>query len=145
LKQNQISQEQHERIVKYLQSRMNDLRDENLSLRDRFKPQQQHHHQQPHTTSQPHTHVINISKTNHSFIDTDHKQPLNYSHNHHHQPNLTVGVTMKQCLNQEDEVTASLYTPSVDGDSRLESKNELLQQKLNELHKLQMQLNSVQK
>ncbi len=46
-------------------------------------------------------------------------------------------------MNDEEGITPSLYTPSIDGDARLESKNELLQQKLNELQKLQMQLNNV--
>ena len=44
----------------------------------------------------------------------------------------------------DDCPSVSLYTPSIDGDDRLESRNELLQQKLDELQKLQIQLNNVQ-
>ena len=47
-------------------------------------------------------------------------------------------------LADDDCVSTSLYTQSIDGDDRLESRNELLQQKLEELQKLQIQLNNVQ-
>jgi hypothetical protein len=156
-KQNQISQEQHERVVRYLQTRLNDLRDENLSLRDRYKTtgfsasgnvcppsisssaaaavatSHHHHHHQA-------AHMLNFSKT---FPDSaEYGGGMSTSC-------LTVGVgnhnqSMLNSGTKDDEgITPSLYTPSIDGDARLESKNELLQQKLNELQKLQMQLNNV--
>jgi hypothetical protein len=119
LQQNQISQEQHERMVRYLQSRLNDLRDENLGLRERIK-------------------------TSNIYIQPPLSQSKTFSEQEFQ--NLCNGTCTGQSKQNldDDNVTASLYTPSIDGDDQLESKNELLQQKLNELQKLQMQLNNVQ-
>ena len=62
--------------------------------------------------------------------------------------NVVGGINGSSCgdsiKNDDNCIGGSLYTPSIDGDYQLEAKNELLQQKLNELQKLQMQLNNVQ-
>ena len=102
-------------MVRYLQSRLNDLRDENLGLRDRVKSSNYLQH-----GSQPKT------------ADCDFN--LNMS------PRSMDESVKTEC---NDEDSNLLYTPSLDGEDHLESKNELLQQKLNELQKLQMQLNNV--
>ena len=116
LKQNQISQDQHERMVRYLQSRLNDLRDENLTLRERFKS----------------TNYLQHGLATKSGAECD------------YQGNLSPR-SVDSCVKSDmaEEESNLLYTPSLDGEDHLESKNELLQQKLNELQKLQMQLNSV--
>lgn len=110
-------------MVRYLQSRLNDLRDENLLLRERFKSA---------SYLQPQTNQVNSSKAY-----TDDYQNMNGS-------TCSVIGSMKNDFNDDENVQPSLYTPSIDGDEQLESKNELLQQKLNELQKLQLQLNNVQ-
>jgi len=104
-------------MVRYLQSRLNDLRDENLMLRDRLKP------------------------TNYQHMNTSKNYPETEQYN---QLNLHMLKTGCHGMPDDGNVTPSLYTPSLDGESQLETKNELLQQKLNELQKLQMQLNNVQ-
>ena len=100
-------------MVRYLQSRLNDLRDENLSLRDRFKSTNYMQHG---------------AKPNPTDCDYGVMTPRSES-------------SVKSDSNEQD--SDMLYTPSLDGEDQLESKNELLQQKLNELQKLQMQLNNV--
>lgn len=101
-------------MVRYLQSRLNDLRDENLTLRDRFKSSN-YHGGMPQKSNEC-DYRVNMSPRS---IDSSVKTEVN------------------------DEESNCLYTPSIDGEDQLETKNELLQQKLNELQKLQMQLNSV--
>jgi hypothetical protein len=125
-------------VVRYLQSRLNDLRDENLSLRDRYKTSAHAPMASAAAVSHHQEHMINVAKT---FPDSDYQNTSC----------LTIGVgnqsmlNKSSCVNEDEGITPSmLYTPSIDGDARLESKNELLQQKLNELQKLQMQLNNVQ-
>jgi hypothetical protein len=169
IKNNQISQEQHDRMVRYLQSRLNDLRDENLSLRERLKsvnymqqpnPFHNHHLQQqqqqtplipPMSSSIHNQHQLNNTKNyseNNEFTNMnasicsgtylnlqDNRINSNINNN-----NNNLGVS----LPDDDCVSTSLYTQSIDGDDRLESRNELLQQKLEELQKLQIQLNNVQ-
>lgn len=103
-------------MVRYLQSRLNDLRDENLALRDRFKSSNYCGGMATKSTNECMDYNVNMSPRS---IDESVKTECN-----------------------EDESNL-LYTPSLDGEDHLESKNELLQQKLNELQKLQMQLNSV--
>jgi hypothetical protein len=101
-------------MVRYLQSRLNDLRDENLALRDRFKSSNFH---------------CGVTK---SSNECDYNVNLS--------PRSCDESVKTECNDEESNL---LYTPSLDGEDHLESKNELLQQKLNELQKLQMQLNSV--
>lgn len=155
-------------MVRYLQSRLNDLRDENLTLRERLKSSnylqqqnaihnhhlQQQHQQQPPTipplSSSLH-HQLNNTKTysdNNEYANMnasicsgtylnlqDNRINSNINNNNN---NLAVSLADDDCA------STSLYTQSVDGDDRLESRNELLQQKLEELQKLQIQLNNVQ-
>ncbi len=99
-------------MVRYLQSRLNDLRDENLTLRERFK-------------------------SSGSFMGLPKNNECDFGVN---MSPRSIDSSEKTEQNDEDNC---LYTPSLDGEDQLETKNELLQQKLNELQKLQMQLNSV--
>lgn len=122
--QGQISHEQHERMVRYLQSRLNDLRDENLALRERFKSS---------NYLQQHLGLLNTTKSVTSDVDYQHSPAQN---------SVDSMKNVDLMMNPDDDMN-NLYTPSLDGEDQLESKNELLQQKLNELQKLQMQLNSV--
>jgi len=155
-------------MVRYLQSRLNDLRDENLTLRERLKSSnylqqqnaihnhhlQQQHQQQPPTippVSSSLHHQLNNTKTysdNNEYANMnasicsgtylnlqDNRINSNINNNNN---NLAVSLADDDCA------STSLYTQSVDGDDRLESRNELLQQKLEELQKLQIQLNNVQ-
>ncbi|CAF0735884.1 unnamed protein product [Brachionus calyciflorus] len=127
---NQISQEQHERMTRYLQSRLNDLRDENLVLRDRFKV----------------TNYLQANQVQNSFV------PCFNENEYNNRTNLIYNQSMNQ-LNQQvknsfvpddENVASSVYSSSIDADDNLESRNEILQQKLKELQKLQIQLNNVQ-
>lgn len=125
---NNISQEQHERIIRYLQSRLNDLRDENLTLRDRFK-----------STSYLQQQIGNQMHSPKTFSETEYQSSSGSGYN-----NTIIFNSVGRNNGLPDDDMSALYTPSVDGEDQLESKNELLQQKLNELQKLQMQLNNVQ-
>lgn len=139
-------------MVRYLQSRLNDLRDENLTLRERLKSSnylQQNNpihytnnHQQQHV---PLSNLLNNTKSNdYSKLngticsDTYLNLPDNRNNGNFINNNLAVNLPDDDCASN------SLYTQSIDGDERLESRNELLQQKLEELQKLQIQLNNVQ-
>ncbi|RNA16341.1 trichohyalin-like isoform X2, partial [Brachionus plicatilis] len=121
---NQISQEQHERMIRYLQSRLNDLRDENLVLRDRYKS----------------TNLIqsNIGANNYasSFGENEFQSRTNIIYNQN--------ISKNPFLQDDDNLVSSMYSSSIDGDENLESRNEILQQKLKELQKLQVQLDNVQ-
>lgn len=109
-------------MVRYLQSRLNDLRDENLTLRERFKSS---------NYLQQHMGLMNTTKS----ITSDMDYPVtNMSPQH--------SISSLKNDNQDDMQDPLLYTPSLDGEDQLESKNELLQQKLNELQKLQCMLNA---
>lgn len=168
-------------MIRYLQSRLNDLRDENLALRDRLKsnpyiqhhpPPPPHHHHHHHVSNihQHHQHLMSsklmpsthqqqqahtIDIIDYSSNGAGDLTPVNTSSNgaplngsSSNQPSMNHLHGANSCSdsvkNDENLFAASLYTPSIDGDYQLEAKNELLQQKLNELQKLQLQLNSVQ-
>lgn len=149
--------------MRYLQSRLNDLRDENLTLRERYKSSSFVQPQSNLNSSKCCSNIIDSSmpgsgdyappppvglNTTTSTCLTVGVNATNQHHHmhhhhqqngvHHHHDDLSLGPSGVAGM-----MTPSLYTPSIDGDARLESKNELLQQKLNELQKLQMQLNSV--
>ena len=102
-------------MVRYLQSRLNDLRDENLTLRERFK-------------SGSGGYMGGLTQKSNDCDFGVNMSPR------------SIDSSVKNEVNDDDNC---LYTPSLDGEDQLETKNELLQQKLNELQKLQMQLNSV--
>ena len=162
-------------MIRYLQSRLNDLRDENLTLRDRLKsnpyiqhhpppPPSHHHHHMPHHHQQQQHHSMGSKlmssqqQAQHTIDIIDYGSngagdltPVNTSSNgaplnasSSNQPSHLHGSCAESVKNDENLFAGSLYTPSIDGDYQLEAKNELLQQKLNELQKLQLQLNSVQ-
>ena len=113
-------------MVRYLQSRLNDLRDENLTLRERVKSS---------NYLQQHMSHVNNGKT---FSDNEYVNCGGSANS-----SMIHASSSKNDIGDDENLGSSLYTPSLDGDDQLESKNELLQQKLNELQKLQMQLNSV--
>ena len=112
-------------MVRYLQSRLNDLRDENLTLRERFKSS---YYLQQHMG---YLNTTNTTKSMSSEVDYTNMSPQH-----------SIG-SVKNDLQDDENINQMLYTPSLDGEDHLESKNELLQQKLNELQKLQFQLNNV--
>lgn len=165
---NQVSQDQHDRMVRYLQSRLNDLRDENLSLRERLKPNnylQQHQHHNGHqpsssllptvSSSLQAQHQLNNTKTysDNEFVNMNASicsgtymniPEARLTNIHNHNNNINTNNNIAPSLPDDDCGSNSLYTQSLDGDDRLESRNELLQQKLEELQKLQIQLNNVQ-
>ncbi len=114
-------------MVRYLQSRLNDLRDENLALRERFKSS---------NYLQQHMGLLNTTKSMSS--EHDYSGAANMSPQCH-----SIGSIKNENVDEDNLNNPMLYTPSLDGEDHLESKNELLQQKLNELQKLQMQLNNV--
>lgn len=118
-----ISQDQHERMIRYLQSRLNDLRDENLILRDRYRSNNLVH--------------SNVGSANYveSYNDSDFQNQLN--------PILNQNNSKNHLL-QDENLVSSMYSSSIDGDDNLESRNEILQQKFKELQKLQTQLDYVQ-
>ncbi len=132
-------------MVKYLQTRLNDLRDENLSLRERMKSQPSlgpHHHINQITASKTYSaseldyeNFMNDELTGSrvcglsSVVDGLNEEDLGGK--------LTSGsvITVRSDSSSDDE-NLKLY------DEQLETKNELLQAKLEELQKLQMQLNT---
>ena len=109
------------RLVVYLQSRLNDLRNENLSLRERFKSS---------TTalmdSNTGSDEFGCLTRNHSglFINT--------------QANI-------QMENENEPQLLSLRASSIDAsdETMFECNDEMLQLKIRDLQKLQMQLNDV--
>ena len=129
-----MSQEQHERMIRYLQSRLNDLRDENLALRERFKTS---NYLQQHVGLGPK--LGDILDYSCNGVDAV-LNPVGASGMNNVGGGGSCGDSIK---NDDNCIGGSLYTPSIDGDYQLEAKNELLQQKLNELQKLQIQLNNV--
>ena len=117
---NLISQDAHDRMISYYKSRMEDFRNENLSLRQRIKSSNLMQHQ-----------VLSASRTN-----------LNdeYMCGGSVNGDIVPGVS-----NFDDEICAGLlYSPSIDGDDNLFNKNEALQHRLCELEKLQAQLTNAQ-
>lgn len=116
-----ISQDAHDRMISYYKSRMEDFRNENLSLRQRIKASNMIQHQ-----------VLSASRTNLNQDD--------YICGGASVSGELVGVS-----NFEDEICGGLlYSPSIDGDDNLFNKNEALQQRLCELEKLQAQLTNAQ-
>jgi hypothetical protein len=126
-------------MIKYLQVRLNDLRDENLSLRERIKT----------SNAMPHHHINQITSSK-TFSDIE-----SYENNYNEQVTFTgesgngsvadikltemsIGSKTIRCDSASDDENLKLYPI----DDNLETKNEMLQQKLDELQKLQMQLSN---
>ena len=129
-------------MVRYLQSRLNDLRDENLTLRERLKTSNYIQQTPSQTSNSSHQIQLNNTKTfsDNEFVNMNGSMCSGAFLNGQDRNNNIMGNSIAD----DDCPSASLYTPSIDGDDRLESRNELLQQKLDELQKLQIQLNNVQ-
>lgn len=129
IQRNVISQEAHERMLNYYKSRMDDFRNENLSLRQRLKSNNLMQQQ-----------MISASRTNLNQDDYLGGGANSIGGGTSINGDYAAGVG-----NLDDDLCGGLlYTPSIDGDEHLMNKNEALQQRLNELEKLQMQLNTAQ-
>jgi hypothetical protein len=109
-------------MISYYKSRMEDFRNENLSLRHRIKSSNMLQHQ-----------VLSASRTNLNQDDYLCASSVN------------VEMVPGGGSNFDDEICGGLlFSPSIDGDDHLLNKNEALQQRLCELEKLQAQLTSAQ-
>lgn len=114
-----MGEEQHSRMVLYLQSRLNDLRNENLSLREKFKSS--------------------------AFMDSNTFSDVDFNNTIKKDSSLLINTTnVHMTANAaEENGPMSLRTSSIDGDEIFECNDEILQQKIRDLQKLQMQLNDV--
>jgi len=122
---NLINKDAHERMISYYKSRMEDLRNENISLRQRIKTS---------NYMQQQMNMLNASK---SVLNQDDLPPLVGLNDSINGADFNVNV-------DDDACGGVLYSPSVDGEEHLLNKNEMLQQRLNELEKLQLQLSNPQ-
>lgn len=132
--QNKVAQEQNGRMIRYLQSRLNDLRNENLSLRERFKT----------STSMLHE-TTNANNSNGLFDDLiTNVTPTCVEAAHEARPccgDRRAAMSGADSGNggggrgidiDEDEASLSV-----------EYTDEMLQQKIKDLQSLQIQLNNV--
>jgi hypothetical protein len=126
-------------MIKYLQVRLNDLRDENLSLRERIKMSNvMPHHQINQITSSKTLSDLELYEDNYNEQATYTGGSEDGSIANIKLTEMSIGSKKIRCNSASDDENVRLYPI----DDNLETKNELLQQKLDELQKLQMQLSN---
>lgn len=113
-------------MINYYKSRLDDFRNENIALRQRLKSS---------NYLQSQINVLNSSKQQHQTIDE--LPPLDLQDT---QDSFIIESNL-QNFDSNDLCGGVLYSPSVNDEDQLIAKNEILQQRLNDLEKLQSQLN----
>lgn len=128
-------QEQNGRMIRYLQSRLNDLRNENLSLRERFK-----------TSTSMLANETTIHGLTGLFDDHEHDECNRNNNNNNNNIELTKERVNSGSNNCCGRGVGGVAVDDLDRDESslsVEYTDEMLQQKIKDLHSLQLQLNNV--